>query len=58
MEGSETMPETITFVGIYAGSIESFQAFLGGAKWISSIHCMEIVTWRYGGLDDVYIGDT
>ena len=26
-----------TFVGIYRG-IESFQGFLGGAKWISSIH--------------------
>ena len=27
------------FVGIYRG-IESFQGFLGGAKWISSIHSM------------------
>ena len=34
--------DTITFVGIYTG-IESFQGFLGGAKWISSIRSIHLL---------------
>ena len=44
---SETMVETIVTVGTCRG-IESFQGFLGGAKWISPIHMGSLSFFRNG----------